>query len=287
MKGNKLQIAVASGKGGTGKTLVATNLAAAFASVSDQVVYADLDVEEPNGHIFLKPSISKQIDVKVMVPEFDLEKCNLCGICSDVCEFNAIAILGDKPTFFSSLCHGCEACYRLCPEEAINKSERTIGKVRIGASHNLDFMSGLLDVGESITPPVSRAVKDQLSPQGYIILDSPPGTSCPVVEAVKDCDYVVLVTEPTPFGLSDLKLACSMVEALSVPYGIVVNRSDSGFSGMKEFLNEKGIEPLIEIPFDRSLAENYSSGNLQFLTDQSFRSKMLTLRKKVLKAVKS
>lgn len=278
---------MASGKGGTGKTLVATNLAAAFASVSENVTYADLDVEEPNGHIFLKPSIVKQVDVKLMVPEFDLEKCNLCGICSDVCEFNAIAMLGNKPALFESLCHGCDACYRLCPEEAISRSERTVGKVRIGASHNLDFMSGLLNVGDSTTPPVSRAVKDALSPQRLVIIDAPPGTSCPAVEAVKDCDYVILVTEPTPFGLSDLKLACGMVEALAIPYGVVVNRADTPYTEAEDYLKQKQIEPLIEIPFDRGIAENYSAGNLQYLTDKHFRDRMLELRDKILRVVKA
>jgi MinD superfamily P-loop ATPase len=229
----------------------------------------------------------KQVDVKLMMPEFDLEKCNLCGICSDVCEFNAIAILGDKPALFSSLCHGCDACYRLCPEEAISRSERTVGKVRIGASHNLDFKSGLLNVGDSTTPPVSRAVKDALSPQRLVIIDAPPGTSCPVVEAVKGCDFVILVTEPTPFGLSDLKLACGMVEALGIPYGVVINRSDTSCRDTADYLKRKQIDPLLEIPFDRRIAENYSAGNLQFLTDQSFRDRMLELREKVLEAVKS
>jgi MinD superfamily P-loop ATPase len=280
-----LKIAFASGKGGTGKTTLATNMAVSIAAENESVTYADCDVEEPNGHIFLPPDMKEAIDVKALTPEIDKNKCNLCGICADVCEFNAIAILGPEPLVFPSLCHSCGACIELCPEKAITDSPRVIGKIEKGTFRGLEILSGKLNIGEAMAPPVTKALKKLLPAAGTIIIDSPPGTSCPVIEAVNGSDYVVLVTEPTPFGLNDLELAYEMLLKLGLPFGVVINRSDMGDKRVEKFCRDKGIEILTQLPFSKDIAIAYSNGKLIIDLNSGFNNEMQELYQKILKRV--
>lgn len=280
-----MKIAFASGKGGTGKTTLATNMAASIAAGNERIAYIDCDVEEPNGHIFLPPDATEEVDVTVMVPAIEKEKCNLCGVCSDVCEFNAIAIMGPEPLVFPSLCHSCGACIELCPEQAITESARKIGKIINGTSRNLTFFSGQLSIGESMAPPVTRELKKKLPADYLIIIDAPPGTSCPVIEAINHCDFVVLVTEPTPFGLNDLELACNMLAKLNIPFGVVINRSDIGDDRVEKFCQDKNIEILIELPFSKDIARAYSNGGLMIDIDNDFKAKMQNLYHRIIAKV--
>ena len=210
-------ISIASGKGGTGKTLVATNLALSVAK-QGKVQFLDCDVEEPNAHIFLKPVFSRREQVCIPVPSIDEKKCTYCGKCSEVCAYRAIAVLKSRVLVFPELCHGCGACSYLCPEDAISEEYRETGIVEIGSSNGIEFIHGKLTIGEAMATPVIREVKKHIDTEKIDIIDVPPGTSCPVVEAVKGSDYCVLVTEPTPFGLNDLVLAVEMVKSLNIPW---------------------------------------------------------------------
>lgn len=254
-----MTIAVASGKGGTGKTTIAANLAV---SSPDSIKLLDCDVEEPNCHIFLNPLIKSRIETGILVPHADPERCNSCGECGRVCQYNAIVSLKTQPLVFPELCHGCGGCALICPTGAITEVERNIGVVEDGIRGDLLFAHGILNVGEAMAPPLIRAVRRNGTAKSHVIIDAPPGTSCPVVTAIGGADYVVLVTEPTPFGLNDLYLAVEMVRALDIPFGVVINRSDIGDDKVKEFCREQGIEILLELPHDRRIAEAYSRGEL-------------------------
>lgn len=280
-----MHIAFASGKGGTGKTTLATNMAAVLAANQGGVCYADADVEEPNGHIFLNPSIGESIEVNVPVPIVNQAKCSLCGECADICQFNALAVLGDKALVFESLCHSCGACIELCPERAIDERMRPIGKITRGASGGIKFLSGCLQVGEAQSPPLIRTLKNMLSDSGTTIVDVPPGTSCPVVESVSGCDFVVLVTEPTPFGLSDLDLAYNLMKELHIPCGVVINRSDLGIPDARERIEAMGMNVLLEIPFNREAAVSYSNGVLISTEKPAYAEMMAELYGKIVREV--
>ena len=277
MSFSAMRIAVASGKGGTGKTTVATNLAVACAEEGHRVTYADCDVEEPNGHLFLPAESEDRADVSVMVPVVPDSLCSLCGICAAACEFNALAVMGTKVLLFPSLCHSCGACVTLCPERALEEGTRPIGFIRSGEFRGLSFVGGSLEVGEAQAPPMIRAIKRRLPPDELVIVDAPPGTSCPVVETIRDADYVVLVTEPTPFGLHDLRLAVGMLRELELPFGVIINRCDIGDSLVWEYCEQEDIRILLELPFQRRIAEAYATGRLAVDENQGFRAKMLSV----------
>ena len=249
-------ISIASGKGGTGKTTVATNLALSL----ENVQLLDCDVEEPDAHIFLKPTIEREIPAVIPVPRVDKTKCTHCGKCGEVCEFHAIVVVKDMVLNFDELCHGCGACSYVCPEDAITEVERQIGTIRIGSAGEIGFVEGVLNIGEPMASPLIKKEKTFIRNPGNVILDAPPGTSCPVIETVRGSDFCLLVTEPTPFGLNDLELAVGMAEKLHVPMGVAINRADVGDRGVWDFCRKKDIPILMEIPLDQRIAELYSRG---------------------------
>ena len=252
-------ISVASGKGGTGKTLIATSLALSLGNET-KVQFLDCDVEEPNAHILLKPTIERRETVSIPVPQIDEQKCTFCGKCAEVCAYNALAVLKDRVLVFPELCHGCGACSYLCPEDAISEVEREIGVVEIGRSREIEFIHGRLAVGEAMAPPVIRRVKEHIDPEKTVIIDVSPGTSCPVVEAVEGSAFCLLVTEPTPFGLNDLTLAVETVKKLNIRRGVVVNRAGVGDRKVDEYCEGEGIPLLLYIPLDTQIARFYSQG---------------------------
>jgi MinD superfamily P-loop ATPase len=249
-------LSIASGKGGTGKTTVATNLALSL----ENVQLLDCDVEEPDAHIFLKPTIEEEIPAIIPVPRVDKAKCNYCSKCGETCEFHAIMVVKETVLNFDELCHGCGACSYVCPEDAITEVERQIGTIQVGRAGEIGFVQGILNIGEPMASPLIKKEKTFMRNPGTIILDAPPGTSCPVIETVKGSDFCLLVTEPTPFGLNDLELAVGMAEKLGVPMGVVVNRADVGDRGVWDFCAEKDIPIVMEIPMDQRIAELYSRG---------------------------
>jgi len=257
-----VRIAIASGKGGTGKTTVATNLAVLLASNGRRVIYADCDVEEPNGHIFLKPTIRTAARIGVPIPEIDKSRCTGCNQCGEVCQFSSILGIGKEVLTFPELCHGCGGCSLVCPENAITEVQREIGDIEQGSANGIGFIHGAMRVGEAMSTPLIRAVKERLPANGVAILDAPPGTSCPVIETVRGADFILLVTEPTPFGLNDLKLAVEMVRALGLEFGLVINRCDVGDDEVRLYCAREKIPLLLEIPDDRRIAEAYSRGQV-------------------------
>lgn len=252
-------LAVASGKGGTGKTTVSLNLAR---SLGRPVQLLDCDVEEPNAHLFLKGAFRSESVVTLPVPEIDAGLCDLCGECGRFCRFHAIAAVKPQPIVFPELCHGCGGCVLVCPKKAIRERERRIGTVVTLDCGDISLVMGRLDVGISLVPPLIRGVKSKMFPGKPAIIDAPPGTSCPVVAAIRGTDYVLLVTEPTPFGLNDLMLAVDMVRELKIPFGVVVNRAGSGDDRVHNYCRSEGIPIMAEIPDDRRIAEAYSKGHL-------------------------
>lgn len=264
-------IAVASGKGGTGKTTVAAALALALGPDAQLL---DCDVEEPNCHLFLRPEISRSRTVTCPVPVVDESLCNNCGRCDEVCKFSAIVVLPQTVMTFHNLCHGCGSCTLFCPEEAITEGARELGVVETGTANGFSFVQGRLRVGEAMSPPLIHAVKSEMDAAKVAIIDAPPGTSCPMIAAVNRADYALLVTEPTPFGLSDLTLAVAAVEELGIPTGVVINRSDIGDREVHEFCRSKDIEVLMEIPFSRRIAEVYARGGTLLDAEPAYTQKL-------------
>ncbi len=252
-------ISVASGKEGTGKTLVATSLALSLRGTG-RVQLLDCDVEGPNGHIFLKPAITDSEAVSIPVPEIDRAKCTYCGKCADVCAYRALIVTKQSVLVAPELCRGCGACSYLCPEEAITEAGREIGVVEVGGADGMDFVQGTLYVGEAMAPPVVRKVKEHVSHEATVIIDVAPGTSRPVVAAVEGSDFCLLVAEPTPFGRYDLALAVEMLRKLSIPCGVVLNRAGVGDRQVEQYCSQEQIPVLMTIPLDTQIAGLYSRG---------------------------
>lgn len=256
-----MHIAIASGKGGTGKTFVSTSLVRVL-SKTRRVQYLDCDVEEPNGHLFLKPDIGSTTPITVAVPTIDGKRCTHCGACSAICAFNAIAATDTVTVVFPELCHSCGGCLRVCPSGAISWEAKEIGVVEQGHAGAVGFVHGRLRVGEPMSPPLIRAVKERAEPDGIAIYDAPPGTSCPVVATLRGCDRVLLVSEPTPFGLNDLRLAADAVRELGIEMAVVLNRDGIGDDRVDRYCAEQGIPLIARIPHDRRVAEATASGLL-------------------------
>jgi MinD superfamily P-loop ATPase len=258
-----LKIAVASGKGGTGKTTIATGLYEIILNKNQKVAFIDCDVEAPNAHIFLKPEIRNRESVGRLIPVVDESKCDGNRKCADLCQYSAIVRIADKTLVFEDLCHSCGGCKIVCPENAITEQSREIGYIETGICSNTgEFMHGYLNIGQALAVPLIRQLKNYIRDDiDNVILDAPPGTSCPVVETANNTDYIILVTEPTPFGLNDLRLAVGMAKELGIPYGVVINRCDIGNEKVSEYCRKENIDILSEIPNRREVAEAYSRGD--------------------------
>ncbi|MBN2070454.1 MAG: ATP-binding protein [Candidatus Krumholzibacteriota bacterium] len=284
-----MKIAVASGKGGTGKTTVAVNLAARAGLRGESAIYVDCDVEEPNGHLFLKPEIEEIRRVEIPVPVIEDEKCNSCGECGKICHFNAIAMILDKVLLFPELCHGCGGCFHACPTGAITESPRDVGKIESGKAYIdapdgrkvVEFIHGVLNLNEAMPVPVIRDIRKMIPEKKWVVIDAPPGNACSMVETVRGSDYALLVTEQTPFGLNDLELACRTVKELDVPVGVVINRSGTGYTGVSEFCAREGIEILAAIPESMEVARIYSRGDIIVNESGQFASVIDGLLKKL------
>ncbi len=274
MNKKAFRLAIASGKGGTGKTMLATNLAAMFAAEKD-VLLVDLDTEEPNDALFLPIQPQQELQQFKMIPEWIEENCTLCGICTEVCNFNAIARLADYIVVFEELCHSCYACSGLCPEEALPMKPRPMGITNIGTSEKLQFVESRLNVGEEMpVPMIVKTVKsiDALdNPPQFQIFDCPPGTSCPVINAVQTADFVLLLTEPTAFGFYDLKLAVETMQSLGKEIGVVINRDGIGDDKLRNWCLESEIPIIASIPYDKEIAFNYARGKLSWDTNENLK----------------
>jgi MinD superfamily P-loop ATPase len=271
-----MRIAVLSGKGGTGKTTVSASLAVSNMPCQ----YIDCDVEEPNGYIFLKPQIKSTLPVHVLVPKILEEKCNGCGICGKTCQFNAIAVVKKKVLLFPEICHHCGACALACPENAIQEVEREIGIIEMNEDET--FLHGKLNVGEPISIPIISKLKNKMKSDSMpVILDCPPGASCSVVEAISDCDYCILVTEPTPFGLHDFKIAVKLVRKMGMPLGAVLNKAYESDTIIHDYCKDEGIEILLEVPFSEKIAKAYSKGVLPAQDDILWKEEFSNLFKRI------
>lgn len=280
-----MKIAIASGKGGTGKTTLSTNLAS-YLSVKQKIALVDLDVEEPNSSLFLNTKLVSREDKYIMTPKWDSQKCNACGECRINCNFNAIVNLGKEIMLFPELCHSCYACSDLCTQGALPMVPKKIGELSHSFTGNLSFIEGRLDIGQvqavSLISQVIDYLDETFSKDSIVILDSPPGTSCPVMEVAKNADYIILVSEPTPFGMSDLKLAAHTMRLLNKDFGLVINRYEEGSDEILELCREESIDIIAKIPNDRNIAELYSNGKLVYEECDAFRKQLDLIYSKIL-----
>lgn len=270
-------VSVASGKGGTGKTSVAVNLALSLGSVQ----LLDCDVEEPNAHLLLHPELQKTESVYTLIPMVNEELCSHCGKCSSFCQYNALFTTAEKTLVFPELCHSCGGCATVCPEKAITWMKNRIGTLNFGSNGDLALVYGELEIGKPLAVPIIKAVKKQSEKGKEVIVDSPPGTSCPFVETVRDSDFCVLVTEPTPFGLNDLKIAVEILRKINLPFGVVVNRAGVGDRQVYAYCRKKDIRVLLEIPYQRRIAELYSKGVPFSLEMPEWNEKFQTLHREI------
>lgn len=278
-----MMYAIASGKGGTGKTTVTASLAALW---DTPLTTVDLDVEEPNLHLFLKPQETTSTPAYIEVPEPDESRCTACRACSDLCQFKAITVMDETLLVFPEMCHGCGGCLRVCPEDALSPGRRELGEIVRGTANANPFVMGRLRIGEAMSPPLMRRILDELAPHdhGDVLIDSPPGVSCPAVSAVMHADCIVLVTEPTPFGLHDFALAFEAFSPLGKPMGAVINRAGIGDRGVHEFCRENDIPIWAELPNDKTVAEAYSRGDVPTMSVPSLKPAFLRLRESMRRA---
>lgn len=276
-----MYISFVSGKGGTGKTIVSTSFALSIAKGN----YFDLDVEEPNGYIFMKPEIEKIEDFNLPFPEINESICTFCKKCEEVCSYNAISIIPPikKALVFDDLCHSCGACSYVCPvKDALVEVDKRIGEVRVGKSGDLRFIEGRLDIGQaSGVPLISGIIKNYLNKEELNIIDSPPGSSCPVVESIKRSDFIIIVTEPTPFGLSDMSLIVDVVLDMKKKLGVIVNKASDDISELEDYLREKNIPILLKVPYRIEIQRNYSKGIPLIQTLPEFKEKFIELYEKL------
>jgi MinD superfamily P-loop ATPase len=266
-------VSIASGKGGTGKTSVAVNMALSIGNVQ----LLDCDVEEPNVHLFLHPDINRVEPVSILVPVVNGELCDHCGRCAEFCRYSAIFVSSERVLIFPELCHSCGGCVLVCPRKVITEEKHRIGTLKSGSAGDLELVYGELEIGEPMSVPVIKEVKRQIKKDRNVILDSPPGTSCPVIETVRGSDFCILVTEPTPFGLHDLKIMVQVLDGMRTPFGVVVNRAGIGDKKVYEYCREKNIPILLEIPYQRKIAEFYSRGVAFSLEMPEWKEKFQTL----------
>lgn len=274
-----MKIAVLSGKGGTGKTTVAASLAYTV----DTSQYVDCDVEEPNGNIFLRASLTEFETVNVLIPVVDEEKCSGCGMCAEICQFNAIAVINKEVLIFNEICHSCGACVIACPARAISEVKRPIGSINSNSSHT--FMQGKLNLNEQIAVPIIRRLKEKMNQFTHVILDSAPGATCTVVNTIEDCDYCILVTEPTPFGLHDLNIAVELVNKTDLPFGVIINKAMNDYKVIKNYCKDREIEIIMEIPFSKEIAFNYSKGVLPVQFDNMWKKRFKELFEKIVRRI--
>ncbi|NPD88268.1 MAG: 4Fe-4S binding protein [Asgard group archaeon] len=273
-----MQITIASGKGGTGKTTIATSL---FLS-HENIQLLDADVDEPNCSLFLSISVKEVGEAQILVPEIDYTKCTHCGICSENCEFHSLINLPGQILVFEKICHGCGVCSYLCPEKAISEKPRTIGKIFAGTDKELIFHYGELIVGEELSTPVIAKLKNFIHQEkGLIIIDSPPGSACSMVEAVINSDYVIIVAEPTPFGLSDMQIVVETLRRIKMEFGVIINKDGIGNDELETFCTEEEIPILMKVPFDIEIAQKYSEGKTLAVSSPYWKKKFIELIKKI------
>jgi len=271
-----MNITVASGKGGTGKTTVAVNLALALNDVRS-VQFIDADVEAPNAHLFMHPEFEITRDVEKLLPEIDEAACKVCGACAAACEFHAIARLGDHILVYPTLCHGCGRCRLVCPHNAIHEIPQRLGVVESGRARGMPYARGTLDIGQAMATPIIHALKDEIDPDRVTLIDAPPGTGCPTIAALEAADVALLVTEPTPFGLHDLKAAVGVARVLKRPMGVIINRDGIGDDRVERFCESEGIPVLMRIAFQREIAAAYAVGTPLIELDVRWKDRFLAL----------
>lgn len=268
MEANNMKIAVLSGKGGTGKTLVSVNLASAAQTSS----YIDCDIEEPNGHLFFKPKNIREEEITVKIPVVDEQLCDGCRICLDICKFNALAYISNKLKVFDEVCHSCVGCTLFCPKKALSEEAKIIGKVQNGISENVTVNTGILNIGEASGIPIIKKLLNGIPAKGFSIIDCPPGSACIVMESIKDVDYCILVAEPTLFGVHNLNMVYELVKLFGKPYGVVLNKCLEGVNPAEEFCLEKGIRVLGRIPFDHELGVMNSNAQIAVRENEKYKT---------------
>ncbi|MCD4802152.1 MAG: ATP-binding protein [Anaerolineales bacterium] len=283
-----MKIAIASGKGGTGKTTIATAFAQALSKERKSVSLLDCDVEGPNSHIFIQPELDQFEDVNMLIPSVDAEACTGCGKCAEVCQFHAIVVIGGQTLVFPEMCHGCGSCTLICPEKAITEIPNRLGILEGGLSQEgIRFGHGILDIGEPMAVPVISKLKKwrDLMDAEVVLIDSPPGASCPVVESLRGADYIILVTEPTPFGLHDLRQAYKVTQELEIPAGVIINRAGIGDTGVEQYCEEMGLQILMQIPLEREIGHGIAQGKSLLDIKPEYENRFLQLHLQITEAL--
>ena len=282
MKVNRKKIAILSGKGGTGKTLLSVNLAA----VSGESIYIDCDVEEPNGYLFFKPQELTKEEVNVTIPDFNKSLCDGCKICVDFCKFNALAYISQELLVFDKICHSCGGCFLVCPQKALTEKRKTIGEIQRGTSDNVLVMTGLLNTGEvSGIPIIKRLFEDIPKEREFVFIDCPPGSSCMVMESIKEADYCILVAEPTLFGVHNLNMVYELVTLFNKPYGVILNKCLEEENPSEIFCNEKSIKIFGKIPYDNYLGTLNSNAMISVRMSSKYKDLFSGLLKTIAKEI--